>query len=95
MQEEARRALQGLFKDKKDSLAAFDISPGYEGGGGGGARGKGKKSTGGGDNGKGGWQAPDWKHLGLNAWRRLGKSFRAILAILAFIGTALSLVRKH
>ena len=86
VQEEARKALQGLFQGKKDLLAAYD--PGL--GSGGAGRGGGKKGTGGsGDEGKGSnWQGPEWRNWSFRLWKRIGHSLRALLAVLGFVGTS-------
>lgn len=86
MQDEAKRALQSLFQGKKDSLSAYDVKP-ESGGGGKGGGGRGKKGLGGDGDGSSSWQPPDLRQLSINAWNRLGRSLRALLAVLGFVGT--------
>ena len=84
-QDEARKALQGIFKGQKDLLAAYDADSGSGGNG----KGGGKKFTGGGGgpgNGGSGWQMPDFRSWIINAWKRLGRSLRALLAVFGFVG---------
>lgn len=83
MQAEARKALEGLFKGKKDSLAANDVGSGS---GGGGAKGSNRKYTGGGGDSSSGGQGPDWREWSSNQWKRLGRTLRALTAITGFIG---------
>jgi len=85
LQEEARKALQGLFKGKADTLAAYDPT---EAGGGGGKGGGGKKGTGGGGDGGKRWQAPDWREWWGNLSRRAASGLKVFLAVLGFIGTS-------
>ena len=82
-QDEARRVLQDMFKDKPDTLAFYDVDGGGKGGGKGG---KGRRGGGGGDDaGSGGF---DWRE-NIRGWLSgLGKNtsgvFKAIGAALLF-----------
>ena len=83
LQEEARKALQGLFKGQSDTLAAYDPT---ETGGGGGKGGGGKKGTGGGGSGGPKWQPPDWSEWGRSLSRRASSGLKIFLALIGFIG---------
>ena len=85
MQEEARKALQGLFQGKKDLLAAYDPDSGSGGAG----KGGGKKVTGGSGAGDSGWQSPDWRDWSIQLRKRLSRSIRFLSAMFGFIGTLL------
>jgi hypothetical protein len=86
LQEEARRALQGLFKGKTDTLAAYDNT---DAGIGGGKSGGGKKGTGGGGGGGSGgkrWQLPDWSEWSRSFSSRAASGLKLFLAFVGFIG---------
>lgn len=80
VQDDARKQLQNLFKDKPDMLAAYDQQPP------GGGKGGGSGSGGGG----GGGGSGDWRDWGRKAWWRLRDSLKgmatALGAALLFAG---------
>ena len=88
VQEEARKALEGLFQGKKDTLAVYDVDSGS---GGGSRGGKNKFTGGGGDGGRGG-QFPDWREWSSTQWKKLGRSLRAVTAVVGFVGTSRNLL---
>lgn len=88
LQDAARKALEGMFKGKKDVLASFDTG-GSDGGGG--SRGPRRKGTGGGGEGfrGGGWQLPNWRQMAAAGGRRIAGGTKSVFALLGFVGEAL------
>lgn len=74
-QDDARKQLQNLFKDKPDMLSMYDAAPP-----GGGGKGGGK---GGGDGGD--WRNFDWRSWGRRSWGRLRDSLKGFAQVMGAI----------